>query len=387
MYVNVEFLGNEPIENVITGMHFRMDKTIYFGYPDMLENHRSSTERFLKKHCGVDTVEFHALSEWDLQSVLRVMRATIQAEYDRGNQVFFDITGGESLALVAFGILSKEFDTPMHLYDVEKDKLIELDEGAEASIRTMVPRQTVRLDLDMLVELRGGVINYKRHKDIKKVADDNFAREVANLWKVVERYGLEWNAFSDFMKEYCQPEGTLNFAAKDTVIEKALKNNKNKRMQDADKFYEMLLACEKAGALAEVERRSGWYRFRYKNATVKGWICDPGAVLELHVYLKERELADDCRVGINLDWDGVLHQKANDDVYNEVDVLTLHGNIPTFISCKNGTVDKTALYELGIVADQFGGKYVRKVMAAPQGLYGSIALRAEEMQIAIMQFD
>ena len=387
MYVNVEFLGDEPLENVITGMHFRMDKTIYFGYPDMLEKHKFNTDKFLRKNCGVESTEFHALSRWDLQSVLEQMRSVLQAEYDAGNKVFFDITGGESLVLVAFGILSKEFETPMHMYDVVRDKLIELDEGAEASISRMVPRQTVKMDLDKLVQLRGGVINYSRHKDIKNIADENFAMEVKKLWQIVARYGLDWNAFSDFIKEHCQPKNSLSFAAKSDLIEKALKENKNKRMQDEKKFYEMLHACEKVGAILDLERRNGWYRFRYKNETIKGWLCDPGTILELYVYLQEREHADDCRIGINLDWDGVIHQKSNDDVFNELDVLVLHGNIPTFISCKNGNVDKMSLYELGIIAEQFGGKYAKLVIAAPQGLYGSHALRAEEMQIEVMKFE
>ena len=31
MNVNVEFLGKEPIENVITAMHFKIDKMIFFS--------------------------------------------------------------------------------------------------------------------------------------------------------------------------------------------------------------------------------------------------------------------------------------------------------------------------------------------------------------------
>ena len=86
MYVNVEFLGDEPIENVITAMHFRMEKTICFGYPQTLEKHQRSTEHFLKKYCGVDDVAFHELAEWDLQSVLRKMREVLKTEYDAGTQ-------------------------------------------------------------------------------------------------------------------------------------------------------------------------------------------------------------------------------------------------------------------------------------------------------------
>ena len=387
MFVNVEFLGSEPIENVITNMHFRMDKTIYFGYREVLEAQRYNTDRFLKRYCGVDTIEFHALSKWDLQSVLEEMREVLRAEYDAGNQVFFDITGGENLVLVAFGILSKELETPMHLYDVEQDKLIELDEGTEISVSRMVPRQTVKMDLDKWIQMRGGVINYRRHKKLKSVTDPNFEADLEAIWNISKKYGHEWNAFADFMKQYCQLEDSLYFVGNAGKIEDALKKNNNPRLRTTKKFNGMLDDCQRAGILLNVEHRDGLYRFTYKNDSVKSCLCDPGSILELHVFLQERKKTDDCRVGVHVDWDGVIQDKANEDVLNEVDVLTLNGNIPTFISCKNGSVNQMALYELGTIAAKFGGKYAKKAIAAPQGLYGAHALRAEEMNIAVLDVE
>ena len=64
-------------------------------------------------------------------------------KWDR-NPIYFDITGGESLILVAFGMLSKEFETPMHLYDVRKGQLIELDEGVERYISQSVEKQILK---------------------------------------------------------------------------------------------------------------------------------------------------------------------------------------------------------------------------------------------------
>ena len=42
-----------------------------------------------------------------------------------------------------------------------------------------------------------------------------------------------------------------------------------------------------------------------------------------------------------------------------------------------------ALYELQTVAEKFGGKYAKKVLAAPQGLNDSHSLRAKEMGIEL----
>ena len=37
MNVVFEFLSEEPIENLITSMRFKMDKAIYFGYHETIE--------------------------------------------------------------------------------------------------------------------------------------------------------------------------------------------------------------------------------------------------------------------------------------------------------------------------------------------------------------
>ena len=105
--------------------------------------------------------------------------------------------------------------------------------------------------------------------------------------------------------------------------------------------------------------------------------------MEMHTFMQERVGADDCRVGVHLDWDGVIYNNSMKDTVNEIDVLSLRGVVPTFISCKNGTVNQMALYELETVAERFGGKYAKKVIAAPQGLNETHALRAKEMKIEI----
>ena len=97
------------------------------------------------------------------------------------------------------------------------------------------------------------------------------------------------------------------------------------------------------------------------------------------------ECSDDCKVGVHLDWDGIIHEKPGEDVLNEIDVLSLKGIIPTFISCKSGKMDSHqslhALYELDTVAKRFGGKYAKKILATNEELRIRYVERAEEMGI------
>ena len=90
---------------------------------------------------------------------------------------------------------------------------------------------------------------------------------------------------------------------------------------------------------------------------------------------------------MHLDWDGVIEDNPQSDVLNEIDVLTMAGNIPTFISCKNGKLDTNgklhALYELETVAQRFGGKYARKVLVVRHE-FGSVhEERAGELGIEV----
>jgi hypothetical protein len=92
----------------------------------------------------------------------------------------------------------------------------------------------------------------------------------------------------------------------------------------------------------------------------------------------------DCRVGVHIDWDGVFHREWGVDVLNEIDIMSIHNNLPTFISCKMGSVDQMALYELETVATRFGGKYARKVLMLAKEVAGGHLERAKEMGIEVV---
>ena len=127
------------------------------------------------------------------------------------------------------------------------------------------------------------------------------------------------------------------------------------------------------------------YKFQFKNQVIKQLIWDSGSILEMYTFLLESRKADvtDCRVGVHIDWDGIVHNDGSMDVLNEIDVMCIQNNVPTFISCKLGSVDQMALYELETVANRFGGKYAKKVLATAQELSTAHMRRAEEMGIEV----
>ena len=386
MIVLFEFFGPEPIENVITSMHYSIEKVVYFGFDDSIENRSKSAVRFLHQRCGVKTVEIEKLKKNDLPAILDVMRDKIKSEIAKGNEVYFDITGGEYLILVAFGILSRELDTPMHLFDVVSNSIIEIDEGSSRSMSLNVPKNDIRFDLDSYIELKGGVINYKLDKALKEDESEETAGEIAKIWNVSNRYPETWTLFSDFMKAHLSPDSELRVRKSAREISDALYEN-GKVFNTPKKLNAILDELAFAGLLLDLVHAEGRYSFAFKNRNIKDCIWDGGSILELHVFEEERKQSDDCLVGVHLDWDGVIHPERGKDVLNEIDVLTLNGNIPTFISCKTGKMDanKTlhAFYELSTVSKRFGGKYSKRVLVCTQNVSDIYLERANEMDIEV----
>lgn len=386
MVVVFEFLSSEPIENVITCMHCKVDKVVYFGYHDTIQMLKDSTTRFLSKYCGINQVIYHSVPKTDLSAVHKTMRKEIECELGRDNSIYVDITGGESLMLVAFGMLAKEFDLPMHHFDISQNKILELHKGADNSISRELRAENIGFSLDSYVELRGGIINTILHKNTKNLNDSKRLADVMNMFSVAKKQWLIWNAFSVFLRNNTPIGDVLEVNMSVEDVRRAISKS-NSKIFTLSKLNGIINDLEKTGVVHNVVNSTGQLAFRYKNLFVKECIWDAGSVLELQVYQDERKDASECRVGVHIDWDGVIRYPGGIDVLNEVDVLAIKGNIPIFISCKSGRIEGPkvlpALYELETVAKRFGGKYAKKVLVITSEIGEAYMDRAKEMGIEI----
>jgi hypothetical protein len=368
-------------------MNFAVDKVIYFGYYETIQEQRKKTVDFLNEYCNVQETEFYSLSRDNLQSILNTMRIKIKNELENNNQIYFDITGGESLILVAFGMLSKEFETPMHQYDIPYNRLIELDEGAAHSISRDVEPRSVELNIDRIIKMHGGIINYNVQNDIKREENDDFMEDVDKIWHVATKAGSLWNPFSDFLRANMEPDDNLCVKRNVSIILNALERSQSQMKKAAD-LNRIIDQLADAGLFLDVKHCEGIYSFRFKNIEIKRCLWEGGSILELHTYKKEKQQSDDCKAGVHIDWDGIIHSKPGIDVMNEIDVLSLKGNILTFISCKSGNISGSqilhALYELKAVADRFGGKYAKKILVTMNTVSDVYMERAQEMNIQIV---
>lgn len=368
MIVNVEFFDENPLENVITSLNYKVDKTIFFGYKNAIEENKKCVENFLKKYCDVQFVTFCPVDEFDFADVIDKITETVNKEIEDGNEVFFDLTGGESLPLVAFGIMSNELMAPMHKYDVSSNQMYEYSYEGGILFSEIAEPRPIKLNLEGYISLYGGVVNKNMHKQFKDVLCDEDIQDITKMWNLFKLYELKWTQYSGILRQ-SKPDdnGNVCVPEKDSL------------------FYHFLRECEKEGFLKHLRQSKGHYNFTYKNDTIKQYLCDAGSILEMHVYLQTMrdDTVDDYKVGIHIDWDGVIHNKSGEDVINEIDIMYIQNNLPTFISCKIGSVDQDDLYELETIANRFGGKYAKKILVIAKEMSDGHLLRAKELGIEV----
>ena len=382
MFVNFEMIDDEPIDNVVTYLNYKFDKVVYFGTEQVIRKEEKRTRTFLDKVCGITDVEFIALPSGKMNVVRPIIKYEAQIASGRGDRVFVDITGGDSLMILALGDLAKELRIPMHMYDIESDSLTEFDMGADYTMSTSVTKRVIRLDVDKYVLMQGGIVNHGMQKSNKDVLNAKQKKAILDLWEIEREYRNKWNRFVSLItSKYAEKDGlkiTIRFVhEKDYYV----------RYPEVKVVSQITRELFDRGLVETLFVAHNTISFRFRNDFICKCLMTGGDVLELHTYIENSNGSDDCETGVHLDWDGAIMNDANKDVLNEVDVVRMDRYVPTFISCKSGRMSKAdvigALYELQSVADRFGGRYCRKELVMVDEISPVSIERAKEMGIEI----
>lgn len=389
MNVDIEFFSENPMDNVLACLKFAFSKVIFLGYTTeaMDKAAKSTVAAFLSSPAiGVKDIQFISLPEGKLEEVERCLEGIVETERTAGNQCFFDLTGGEELILAAAGAVADRAKVPMHEIDLaENDVRILTGEEAYEQLGC----RDYRLDIEEYVNLHEGVIEWNRQKNRNRGYKNNAHRKrVEEFEAVIEKIGIgAWNKISLGLANYCsQKLGVIGGDAED------LKTAASVAAMSVENFKKRLLQLKEEGLLKSCSCTESGARLEFFSEEERNLLCDPGAVLEHLTYfriMRDPEV-NDCAVGYHLNWvgegdpDSIYEPGPN--VLNEIDVIYMKHNIPTFVSCKNMFVDDNKpLYELETVADRFGGKLVHKVLVAKKGAKRSVYQRADEMHIRVVK--
>ncbi len=368
----VEFFNRIPLENIISAVTTDPDKIIFIGDGKQMERTELVYWHLLDQLQLDNTdLDFIPVKTGDLDEIIQVLTEIVETEED----LVFDLTGGEDLALVAMGIIYERYkDTKniqMQRYNIRSGVVTDCDNDGNV-VSDYIPE----ISVDEMISVHGGKVRHMEDGGGKGTYDwiftDGFMSDIEKMWEICKQDPGKWNTQANALGHYCAigcREG-LDFYCN-------LNDAENRVTSGGNKFIMLpsfLNSLRNAGLISRLEITEKDVTFRFKDEQVKKCLTKAGLILELKVLIAGVSLENKDGTpyytsfmnGVHIDWDGEIHFQFDEDVdvENEIDVVFMKGMIPVFISCKNGQVDVEELYKLDAVASRFGGPYAKKIVVA-----------------------
>lgn len=363
----IESFEKAPIDNIISALESHADKIIFLGNYKIMQKSATIYKNLLKNKGISSEIVLYDIKRNDLDSILETLTSIVESESD----CIFDITGGEDLVLLAFGII----------YERYKDtKSIQLK-------RFNIREEDYPLNVKELVSLYGGIVIPEEPQPMI----ENALEEVNKIWNLARKNSSRWNRTHSYFKEL-ERKGERSHDELEMYLN--LSEVKKKIVNYDVKFHDtanFLKDLAKSNLMLDVKIKEDILSYKYKNPFIKRCLEKAGDALEMKAYCEALTLTvngqpyfNDCYVSVNIDWDGVIHSLEDHwkDTTNEIDLILMKGLTPIFISCKNGKIGEEELYKLNTVAHRFGGKYAKKLLIATKLERESADARKSYMQRA-----
>lgn len=367
----IELYDTSPIENVLGTEMFRPSELILICPPEVEQDRdfrRSLRNYFEYRQCPVK-LTFIPVSMLDALKIERVLSEILESRPDCA----IDIAGGTDAALFAAGAVSG--NASVFTYSRKRNTFFEIKNAPYARSLPC----TVQLDAKACFLMAGGKLLPGREDNAKL---KTMLPEMEQLFEVYTKYRRVWNRQINYIQKISSAEpGKLN--AEGCWTEKAGDRNVN---ADAGLFN----ALADAGLILDLKLGETGLRFRFPNETVRFWLRDIGAVLELQVFRAclAAKCFDDVVLSAVVNWQNVNTQR--DSVTNEIDVMAVQGIQPVLISCKTCEIRTEALNELAILRDRFGGKFSRAIIATSclaTKNRAPMRSRAAKLDIEVIEWD
>lgn len=366
----IELYDDRPIENVLGTEMFRPEETVIICPPEVESNPawKKSVEAYFSHRNIPVKVTFVPVSLLDSVKIGKKLLQILETHEDCA----IDIAGGTDASLFAAGTVAGE--TPVFTYSRKKNAFFEIK---NAPFARSLPC-TVRLDAESCFLMAGGTLLPGR-------ADNRTLKErlpmIDRLFEIYGDHRRIWQRQISYIQKVSSAEpGYLDVSAPLTA-----KADHGTVTADPDLFRDL----EKNGLILDLVIENNTLQFRFPDETVRFWLRDIGAVLELQVYRAclAAEYFDDVVLSAVVNWQGGFTQR--DSVTNEIDVMAVRGVQPVFISCKTSEIKTEALNELAILRDRFGGKGSRAIIVTSATVTkdrSPMRRRAAELEIEVIEW-
>ena len=340
----IELYDESPIKNVRATLTFSPDECILVCPSTVAEDKeiKRSLRDFYKYLGSKVKLTFVPVSLDDALRTERVLRELLDSHPDCA----INISGGTDAALFATGEVAG--DIPIFTYSSKKETYFEIKNAPFA--RNMTP--DVHLDVASCLMMAGGTLLPGRADN---AGLGSRTEQIDRLFDVFSKYRRIWNSQISYIQRISSSEDG-NLDAKGRLTE-----NSGGRIVNAD--ARLFQALADAGLILDLEITEDSLRFRFPDETIRFWLRDIGAVLELQVYraCKAAGCFDDVVLSAVVNWQN--GELKSDSVSNEIDIMAVQGFRPVFISCKTSEIHTEALNELSILRVRFGGRFSRAILA------------------------
>jgi len=345
----IESFERAPLNNILSALESHADKIIFLGNTLHMQKHMTVYKRLLKQKKIQTELVLKDSSNLCLDDILDLLTGIVNSE----DEIIFDITGGDDLILLAFGIIYERYRSAKNI------KLQRFD----------LPTEDYPLNVKELISLYGGIVI----PEDPQPTVSNAMEIVDHIWNFARENSSKWNRTNSFLKELekkgNQSPDSLNFCLDFSKNKHRIENYIFKFREVA----ELLKKFETRGLVRNFCEAQDMLSYQYANAFIMRCLEKAGDALELKCYFEALSITEngkpyfnDCYISVNIDWDGIIHPLEENwkDTTNEIDLMLMRGVTPIFISCKNGKIGEEELYKLNTVASRFGGKYAKKVLIA-----------------------
>ncbi|MCR5088907.1 MAG: DUF1887 family protein [Oscillospiraceae bacterium] len=367
----IELYDERPIENVLGTEMFHPLETILLCPPEMesAKTLKKSLEKyFAHRGCKV-RLTIVPVSLLDASKVEKSLRQILEKHSDCA----IDISGGTDASLFAAGAVCAQ--TAVFTYSRKRNAFYEIK---NAPFARDLPC-TVQLDAESCFLMAGGTLLPGREDN--KILRQKLS-QIDCLFAVFRQFRKIWNRQICYIQKISSSEpGKLEAAGSKSVKADHGTVTVNE---------ELLRKLEKSGLINNLQLADDMVSFRFPDETVRFWLRDIGAVLELQVYRAclSAQCFNDVVLSAVVNWEG--SSRHRETVSNEIDVMAVQGIQPVFISCKTSEIRTEALNELAILRDRFGGKGSRAIIVTSSPASRSRAvtrMRAAKLGIEVIEWN
>lgn len=371
--VLIEFFSQKTNENILSVLNGRFEKVCFLysspqGAPSAVK--KDALTSLVKKLFGIAPA-FYEIRGLSIGAAL----ASLHKLWNEGDKYFIDITGGDEAFIAAAGLFSSQRGTEnvtIHQYDVfTGEKRLCYPPCEETG--DFFPHYISAEDLLAL----NGCIPLEKPA-YYSFSDGVLKKEVLRLWEAIKTRPKEWNKFCALDRDPDEENRSLN--------QRELLHGDEGRS-----FQSIFTRLKNIGIFSDEKvirlGNRDYMRFSINVPDEALFLYDKaGTVLEMYGALCAHEsgLFHDVRVGVKLDWDGILAHGQMPNPYNEIDLVLMKNNLPIFVSCKNMIPKNDHLYEITVMAKHYGGHFATPALFCSENATEGFKKRAEEMGVVLI---